>query len=198
MDKQQVGKEALWSQCLNESLPLINRREALRLLVEKYHSSIVAYLREDQDHSVESGAQAFIEHLYEKLPEAKVGLFRHFLLAELSHFAQGSPCGDAQTFEELWLHNLMGTVHDRLRQEQEAGGNRSKRYEELIRFLEDLPEEEYDRVAKRLNVEVEALRMEVERLRRRFGLLLREEVAQTVADSHLVNEEIRYLFYRSL
>ena len=38
-----------------------------------------------------------------------------------------------------------------------------------------------------------AVKVAVHRLRQRFGVLLREEVGQTVADSGQVDEEIRYL-----
>jgi hypothetical protein len=40
---------------------------------------------------------------------------------------------------------------------------------------------------------LDALKKAVERLRRRYGELLREEIAHTVSDPAEVDEEIRYL-----
>jgi hypothetical protein len=39
----------------------------------------------------------------------------------------------------------------------------------------------------------ETLRVAIHRLRKRFGRLLREQVAQTVADVEQVDDEIRFL-----
>jgi RNA polymerase sigma-70 factor (ECF subfamily) len=49
-------------------------------------------------------------------------------------------------------------------------------------------------VAEELGMSESAVKVAVHRLRRRFGALLREEVAQTVADEGRVDEELRFLF----
>jgi len=50
-----------------------------------------------------------------------------------------------------------------------------------------------DQVAQRLKVSAETLRVSIHRLRRRYGQLLREEVARTVLSPEDVDAEIRQL-----
>jgi RNA polymerase sigma-70 factor (ECF subfamily) len=51
----------------------------------------------------------------------------------------------------------------------------------------------YSETASQLGLSIDAVKKAVERLRRRFGELLREEIAHTVADPTEIEEEIRYL-----
>jgi hypothetical protein len=48
-------------------------------------------------------------------------------------------------------------------------------------------------VAAAASVSPECVKVNVLRMRRRFGTLLRDEVAQTVSDSGEVDDEVRYL-----
>jgi RNA polymerase sigma-70 factor (ECF subfamily) len=52
---------------------------------------------------------------------------------------------------------------------------------------------EQRRLAAHLGIEIGTLRVALHRFRRRFGELLRREVAHTVATADEVEEEIRYL-----
>jgi RNA polymerase sigma-70 factor (ECF subfamily) len=49
-------------------------------------------------------------------------------------------------------------------------------------------------MAVRLNLRESALKMAIQRLRRRYGDLLRAEIAHTVASPREIDEEIRALF----
>ena len=51
----------------------------------------------------------------------------------------------------------------------------------------------YEELANRLGRTAAHLRVEVTRLRARYGAILREEVSGTVVDSSDVDEELRYL-----
>ncbi len=51
----------------------------------------------------------------------------------------------------------------------------------------------YSGVANELGLSEGAVRLAVHRLRRRFGSVLREEVARTVTDPSDVDDEIRWL-----
>jgi len=53
--------------------------------------------------------------------------------------------------------------------------------------------ESYAEVAKALGMNEGAFKMAVHRLRRRFGELVRAEIAQTVSTPEAVEEELRYL-----
>jgi RNA polymerase sigma-70 factor (ECF subfamily) len=78
----------------------------------------------------------------------------------------------------------------------EAGdGEATERFELLHGFLtgegEDIP---YKEAAERLGMTEGAVKVAVHRLRQRFGSVLREEVARTLADPDDVDDEIRHLF----
>ena len=52
----------------------------------------------------------------------------------------------------------------------------------------------YAEIAERLGTTEGNIRVAVHRLRRRYGLLLREEIAATVGDAAQVDDEIQALF----
>ena len=73
-------------------------------------------------------------------------------------------------------------------------GGHAERFEALKGFLTGESEETpYGEVAESLSLNEGAVRTAVHRMRRRFGALLRQQVAQTLADEKDVDEEIRYL-----
>jgi RNA polymerase sigma-70 factor (ECF subfamily) len=97
-------------------------------------------------------------------------------------------------FDRTWALTLLGRVVDRLRREYEDAG-RSTRFEELIAVLTRDPESNpYAEIARRLGTTEGNVRVAVHRLRRRYGLLLREEIAATVGDATQVDDEIQALF----
>jgi RNA polymerase sigma-70 factor (ECF subfamily) len=96
-------------------------------------------------------------------------------------------------FERRWATSVLTEVLSQLR--REAIDRQSlRRFERLEGFLtgetEGIRQEE---IAEELGVSVKTVRVAVHRLRKRFGKLLREQVAQTVADAEQVDSEIRYL-----
>jgi RNA polymerase sigma-70 factor (ECF subfamily) len=97
-------------------------------------------------------------------------------------------------FDRTWAMTLLGRVVDRLRGEYDDAG-RSSRFEELITVLTRDPESDpYAEIARRLGTTEGSIRVAVHRLRRRYGLLLREEIAATVGDIAQVDDEIQALF----
>ena len=97
-------------------------------------------------------------------------------------------------FDRTWALTLLGRVVDRLRLEYDDSG-RSDRFEELVAVLTRDPESSpYAEIARRLGTTEGNIRVAVHRLRRRYGLLLREEIAATVGDAAQVDDEIQALF----
>jgi DNA-directed RNA polymerase specialized sigma24 family protein len=99
-------------------------------------------------------------------------------------------------FERQWALLLLDRVLMRLAGEFEAAGKKGL-FEHLKAFLTmsdgRVP---YNKAAAELGMTEGALRVSVHRLRRRFGELLRAEVAETIADpseSSQIDEEIGYL-----
>ena len=99
-----------------------------------------------------------------------------------------------QAFDREWALALLAKVIERLQKECGAEG-RAKQFAELKIFLTAakgaLPHAE---AAKNLGMDETAVRVAVHRLRKRYRILLREEISQTLADSADVDEEMRALF----
>lgn len=97
-------------------------------------------------------------------------------------------------FARRWALVLLDRTLDRLRDEMGRSGG-PERFERLSSFLTgDDGGTPYKQVAARLEMSESAVKVAVHRMRKRYGQLLREEVAATVDDPARVDEEIRYLF----
>lgn len=96
-------------------------------------------------------------------------------------------------YDQHWAATVLETVRARLGEEY-AGQGRGELFIALVPCLtrddELLP---YDELMFRLGLKTSALKMAVHRLRRRFGELLRAEIAQTVATPDEIEDEIRQL-----
>jgi RNA polymerase sigma-70 factor (ECF subfamily) len=99
-----------------------------------------------------------------------------------------------KAFDREWAMALLAKVIERLRAECEADG-RGKQFAELKIFLTSGKGERlYADAARALGLDEGAVRVAVHRLRKRYRQLLRDEIAQTLADSADVDEEMRALF----
>ncbi len=97
-------------------------------------------------------------------------------------------------FERRWALTLLDRVLARLGDEY-ADRNRKRLFEALKVFLTGQVEaQKYATVGGILEMSESAVKVAVHRLRRRFGELLRDEIADTVADPSEIDDEIRYLF----
>lgn len=107
--------------------------------------------------------------------------------------ATADPSPD-QAFDREWAIALLARVIERLRAECEAEG-RGRLFAELRVFLSagrgQLP---HAMAARALGLPEGAVRVAVHRLRKRYRQLLRDEIAQTLADPARVDEEMRSLF----
>jgi len=99
-----------------------------------------------------------------------------------------------QAFEHSWALTVLELALGKLRAEYVASGQAS-RFETLQVYLTgDKGALSYAEAAARLQLGDSALKMSIQRLRRRFGELLRTEVAQTVSTPAEIDAEIRALF----
>ena len=100
---------------------------------------------------------------------------------------------DEHSFDRRWAVTLIRRVMENLRAEFESRG-RLAIHDTLLPYLTGIPSpRDMERIATSLAMEAGTLRVALHRFRRRFGELLRSEVAYTVADPAEVEEEIRYL-----
>ena len=108
--------------------------------------------------------------------------------------AAASNLSPDKLLERTWALALIERVLARLKAEQAAAG-KSTQFEVLQVYLTgDRGAVPYAETAARLGLGESAVKMAVQRLRRRFGELLREEIAHTVTRPEEVDEEIRALF----
>jgi DNA-directed RNA polymerase specialized sigma24 family protein len=96
-------------------------------------------------------------------------------------------------FAHQWATALLDRVLGGLSDEYARKG-RGAQFERLKTFLTgDQDRGECRQVAEELGMSDAALRTAVHRLRHRYGELLRQEIAATVADAEEVDDEIRFL-----
>ncbi|MEZ5304086.1 MAG: ECF-type sigma factor [Verrucomicrobiales bacterium] len=97
-------------------------------------------------------------------------------------------------FERRWAKTVIQRVGDLLREDYASRG-RGEVYDGMAKFLSwnERPEAQKE-TAKELGMSVGALRMNITRMRQRFGELLKLEVAETLLEGEDVEEECQYLF----
>ena len=96
-------------------------------------------------------------------------------------------------FEKRWALTVIERLLADLRTEWTDEGRASEFDELKACLLGQAPVGGYTAVAARLGTSEGAVKTAVHRLRRRFQLLLRERVAETVANGRDVDDEIRHL-----
>jgi RNA polymerase sigma-70 factor (ECF subfamily) len=99
-----------------------------------------------------------------------------------------------RAFEKRWATALLDAAFERLRQESTQAG-KADLFDQLKPFLAGEPDPgEYGTVATRLGWTHGSVAVAVHRLRQRYADLVREEIAQTVAQPEAVEAEMRELF----
>jgi RNA polymerase sigma-70 factor (ECF subfamily) len=147
-------------------------------------ASVKNYLANEWDraHAKKRGGESVVASLDFESAERKLGL---------ASVGQASP---EKVFERRWAATLLERVLEKLRAELEASGHR-ERANRLLPLLTDetagLP---YKTIAAELGMSESAVKVAVHRMRKRYGALLREEVAELVEGPDQVDGEIRHLF----
>ena len=95
-------------------------------------------------------------------------------------------------FERKWATTVLERALARLGREW-VGGERANRFEMLRGYLVGEPAPAYRELGSVLQMTEDAVKVTVHRLRRRFGELLRAEIADTVREPCDVEDEIRHL-----
>ena len=108
----------------------------------------------------------------------------------LEHSDQETP---ESIFERRWVCTLLEHVGERLRREC-AGAGKSEWFDLLHPCLQgDRSGPSHATLAGQLGMSEGAVKVAVHRLRQRYGEILRDEIARTVATPEEVNGELRYL-----
>src|ERR1043166_2289748 len=115
----------------------------------------------------------------------------HISLATAEEGSTSQPAADAAIFDREWALTILENALRQVRQEFVGDVNR---FEVLQRFLPGtLQTPSYEDAAAQLAISLPALKSEVHRLRQRFRILVRQEVAGTVPAPNESDEEVDYL-----
>ena len=95
-------------------------------------------------------------------------------------------------FERRWALSVLDRVVEKLRNEFVHHG-RPEHFERLKVFLLGQADAPYAALAREMNTSEGALKVAIHRLRKRYRELLRQEIADTVADPAEVESELRFL-----
>jgi len=98
-----------------------------------------------------------------------------------------------QLFARRWAEELLAHTQRKLELEMKRSRN-PERNTRLAAYLTGGEEMKYGDLAAELGMSESAVKVSVHRLRKRFGVLLRDEVASTVGTPDEIDAEIRYLF----
>jgi RNA polymerase sigma-70 factor (ECF subfamily) len=99
-----------------------------------------------------------------------------------------------RVFERRWALTLLEQALAHLRDEF-AGAGKAREFDHLKTFLSTPTSDgAYHDAAAELGLAVDTIAVKVHRLRQRYGELIREEIAQTVASTAEIEEELRHLF----
>jgi RNA polymerase sigma-70 factor (ECF subfamily) len=143
--------------------------------------------------------QNFLAHEWEKARAEKRGgacqlVSWDHALAESSYQRQSlSELPPDKAYDKRWALTLFQQALTRLQQEFEISG-KGALFETLKGFLtEPANESGYAEAAARLGMSPSAAAVAVHRLRKRYGELVREELAHTVTSPAEIEEEMRHL-----
>jgi RNA polymerase sigma-70 factor (ECF subfamily) len=96
-------------------------------------------------------------------------------------------------YERQWASTVLERVLHRLKDEYQAAGN-ARLFDALKQLLPDEPgAPSQSEIAEQLGMNANAVRQAFFRFRRRYQALLRDEIAQTVANAAEVEDELRHL-----
>ena len=109
------------------------------------------------------------------------------------HFEPTSETSPENTFDQRWALALFHQALGRLRLEY-ANAGKNELFEQLKTFLTNVADDGgYEGIAARLDMAPGSIAVAVHRLRQRYGELVKEEIAHTVASPAEVQDELRYL-----
>jgi len=116
------------------------------------------------------------------------------LSPELRYKAEAQPgVAPERVYDERWAATVFEEALNRLRTRFVASG-KSRQFEELKSFMSREPADgEYESIAARLGTTADAVAVAVHRLRKRYGELVREEIASTVSNPADIEDEMRHL-----
>lgn len=146
-------------------------------------TSVDNFVRDEHSRSAAQKRGGGCQHVSLDLSDGEARYSRHL----------SSSHGPEQIYDMEWAASVVGEALKRLESEFSAAGKKAL-FDALKTYLTvegfETPQES---VATALGMTADAVKVNVHRMRKRYGALLREEVARTVAALDDVDEEMRHL-----
>jgi DNA-directed RNA polymerase specialized sigma24 family protein len=143
--------------------------------------------------------KGFLANEWDRLrAQKRGGGSRPIALDELSaeeryRLEPADPLSPDRVYERRWALTLLESARKRL-QDEYASGGKGHRFESLEDCLPGAQmSRSYADLAAQLELSEAAVKVEVHRMKRRYGDLLRDEVARTVAHRNEVDDEVKHL-----
>lgn len=139
----------------------------------------------------------FLANEYDRSTAAKRGGGALALNLDQAEFlcrdSSASPDSPEHSYDRRWALAVLDQALNRLREETASSG-KARQFERLNAFLSrEADDGEYARLGRELGVSGGAVGVAVHRLRQRYRELVRAEIAGTLSDPSLVDEEMRHL-----
>ncbi len=133
-----------------------------------------------------------------KNAQKRAGTYQHVpldLSSAESRYVQSAAAraSPVEVYETEWAATVVEMAWTRLRDEYMAAENRV--VFDALQLLLTIPgdAEQYEAIAKRLGITADNAKVSAHRLRKRYGAILREEVARTVGSPAEIDDEMRQL-----
>ena len=104
--------------------------------------------------------------------------------------AAAGTVSEDQLFLQQWAEALVGATRAELLDNYAERGKRELAEVLLAELTREIDRERAERLGERLGMTAAAIRVAVHRLRERFGTILRQKVAETVADDTAIDDEL--------
>lgn len=114
------------------------------------------------------------------------------IAAEESRWEDGEAADPTVSFDKRWALIVVESAREQLRKRYERDG-KGEVYEALKECLTGEMDSDYQTISERLGVSLSSVKVGVHRMRKRFGELLRSEIAETIGEGEDVDGELRYL-----
>ena len=147
---------------------------------------------------LQAAIKNFLANEYDRSQAQKRGGGRIFVNWEMERAEDAYRLEPADTltperiFDRRWSLLLLNRIVERLREEYQRSG-RADYFDHLKDFLMGEEGPRYRDLATTIHTTEGAVKVAIHRLRRRFGEILRSEIAETVANEDEVEEELRFL-----
>jgi len=114
------------------------------------------------------------------------------LAEEEARWGDDSAADPTVSYDKRWALIVVEAANERLRKKYHDEG-KSELYQALVPSLSGELEMSYQEIADELGVSLSSVKVGVHRMRKRYGEMLRNQIAETITEGEDPDDELRYL-----